>query len=152
MSPTDIDAVVRIERDVFPDPWPRSAFTEIVDHSNHVNLVLALADGAVAGYVIALAVADEIQVQNIALDVSVRRRGYGRLLLREAEAEGQRRGARCAILDVRAGNEPALALYLKSGYHMIGRRKDYYRRPVEDALVLFRRLDGMTPAGTAGDL
>jgi len=141
MGPADIDAVAAIEKSAFTDPWPKIAFKEMLDVSNRINLVLLMPDGAIGGYVLAQTGADELQIQNIAVAPPYRRRQLGSLLLARAEEEGVARGALCSVLDVRATNEAALGLYQSVGYRMIGRRKNYYRYPICDALVLFRRLD-----------
>ena len=142
MTSGDVAALAAIEREVFSDPWPQSAFREVLGVANWVNLVLEL-EGEIVGYILVQCVADEVQVQNIAVRTQWQRRGFGAILLRRAEEEGKERGALCAILDVRAQNVAALALYERFGYRMIGRRRNYYQRPVDDALILFRRLDNV---------
>jgi ribosomal-protein-alanine N-acetyltransferase len=72
---------------------------------------------------------------------AARRRGLGGWLLRFALARAGRGGARRALLEVRAGNREALSLYGRLGFRPCGRRRDYYRDPVEDAVVL--ALDGL---------
>lgn len=150
MTSADVEAVTAIEKLVFTDPWPKSAFRELLEIGNRINLLLIAPDGQLAGYIFAQIVADELQVQNVAVAPPYRRKRLGALLLGRAEEEGIARGALCSVLDVRATNEAALGLYQSFGYRMIGRRKDYYRRPVCDALVLFRRLD-QTDADAAGE-
>lgn len=153
MTADHIDAVTALEREIFSDPWPRSAFHEILTVANRINLVLIAPEGHLGGYVLGQVVLDELQVQNIAVAPAARRRGWGALLLHAVEQRAKERGALCAVLDVRSQNAPALGLYQRFGYRMIGRRKNYYRRPVDDALVLFRRLDrdDNLPAGEEPD-
>ncbi len=146
MTSGDIADLCAIEREVFSDPWPQSAFRELLGVANRVNLVLELS-GQIVGYIMAQCVADEVQIQNVAVRAVWQRRGFGAILLRCAEEEGQARGALCSILDVRGQNVAALALYERFGYRMIGRRRNYYQRPVDDALILFRRLD-IVPGAT----
>lgn len=141
MTPADVESVAAIEKAVFSDPWPKSAFRELLQESNRVNYIAIAPDGGLAGYVLAQIAADELQIQNIAVVSEYRRQQIGATLLRKAEAEGVARGALCSVLDVRTTNDAALGLYLSFGYCMIGRRKSYYRQPICDALVLFRRLD-----------
>lgn len=151
MTSDDVDAVASVEKLVFTDPWPKSAFREMLDIGNRVNLLLVAPNGELAGYIFAQIVADELQVQNIAVAPPYRRQRLGALLLGKAEEAGIARGALCSVLDVRATNDAALGLYQSFGYRMIGRRKSYYRRPVCDALVLFRRLD-QPESDVAGEL
>lgn len=150
MTSDDIDAVNAIERLVFSDPWPRSAFTEMLGVTSRINLVGAMPDGTLAGYVLAQAVVDEVQIHNIAVRPDNQRRGIGGRLLAEAETTGKKRGALCSVLDVRVENVAAMALYERFGYRMIGRRKNYYRRPLGDALILFKRFDGSSESVNAG--
>lgn len=147
MTRADIDPIAEIEKSVFSDPWPKNAFREMLPESNRINLVLEMPDGRIGGYVLAQIAGDELQIQNIAVAPGQRRQQLGTRLLRCAEDEGRRRGAICSVLDVRASNEAALGLYHSFGYRMIGRRKNYYRQPVCDALVLFRRLDTVLADG-----
>jgi ribosomal-protein-alanine N-acetyltransferase len=148
MTANDVDAVTTIEQAVFSDPWPKSAFRELLKESNRINLVSVTSEGHIAGYILAQIASDEMQVQNIAVTSEFRRQQLGAALLRRAEEDGVRLGALCSVLDVRTTNEAALGLYLSFGYRMIGRRKNYYRHPVCDALVLFRRLDKAASAAS----
>ena len=65
--------------------------------------------------------------------------GFGRLLIHSLVSLARDSGMSAATLEVRASNAPARALYTAQGFKEVGRRKQYYRRPVEDAIVL--RLD-----------
>ena len=140
MRASDLTSVAAIEAASFSDPWPLSAFRECLCVENRINLVLANECGKIVAYLCAQCVADEIQIHNIAVAQDERRRGRGTLLLRAAEDEGMARGALCAILDVRLTNTAALVLYERRGYRPIGRRRNYYRQPVCDALILFKPL------------
>ena len=142
MIGTDIPQVASMEAAVFPDPWSAGAFEETLGMTIGINLVAIDEQGRLCGYLCAQAVADEIQIHNIAVDPDCRRRGIGRQLLQEAEREGTARGAVCAILEVRVTNTTALAMYGRMGYRRIGRRRAYYCKPVCDALVLLKVIDG----------
>jgi len=85
-------------------------------------------------------VLDELQVMNLAVQPEARRRGLARFLLGMALARAARAGATRALLEVRAGNAAARALYTGCGFVGLGRRKDYYSDPMEDALVLVREV------------
>lgn len=140
MTEADIQAVARIERASFADPWPESAFREMLAERNRFNLVLANEEDQPLGYLCAQCAADEVQIHNIAVAPEHLRRGLGRQLLTAAEAEGRRRGAFGSVLDVRTTNTAALAMYGRFGYRRIGRRRNYYARPRGDALILFKPL------------
>ncbi len=92
------------------------------------------------GFVAARVNADELHINNIGVRGEARGRGVGSALLRAAIATGRRLGARRALLEVRAGNLPAQALYHRCGFAVAGRRRKYYREPPEDALVMSAEL------------
>ena len=154
----DVDVVAHIESLSFSDPWSRSAFASLVGHDAALFLVGELATappgseakgarGEVAGYVVAWTAADEAEIANVAVAPGLRGRGVGARLLDAALAEVSRRGAEAVYLEVRESNTAARRLYASRGFEAVGRRKNYYRRPQEDALVLRRaRVDGGTAA------
>jgi ribosomal-protein-alanine N-acetyltransferase len=84
---------------------------------------------------------DEGEIADIAVDPSARRAGVGGLLLARVEDEMARCGVRALYLEVRESNLAALGLYHGRGFRAVGRRRAYYRHPVEDALVLKREID-----------
>ncbi|MFL6209014.1 MAG: ribosomal protein S18-alanine N-acetyltransferase [Pyrinomonadaceae bacterium] len=88
------------------------------------------------GFVAARVTVGELHINNIGVREAVRGRGIGAALLRAAIASGRRLGARQAFLEVRAGNLPAQALYRHCGFDVAGRRRNYYREPAEDALIM----------------
>ena len=94
----------------------------------------------VAGYVVAWFVADEGEIANLAVDPAGWGTGVGRALLDAALAEGERRGAAAVYLEVRDSNDRARRLYRSRDFEEVGRRRGYYQRPVEDAIVLRRML------------
>jgi [ribosomal protein S18]-alanine N-acetyltransferase len=141
MAGSDVPIVAGMEKAIFPDPWSEAVFEEALVQPLGINLVAVDDGGNPCGYLCAQAVADEIQIHNIAVDSEYRRQGIGRLLLEHAEREGVRRGAVCAILEVRVTNTVALAMYSRMGYRRIGLRKAYYRKPTCDALVLLKLID-----------
>jgi len=137
----DVDAVHAIERAAFSDPWSRGSFVSLLSDPRVFFVVAAGADGEVAGYAVAFFVVDEAELANLATAPSVRRRGAGGLLLDAVIREAGQRGTRELFLEVRESNAAARALYASRGFAEVGRRRGYYRRPVEDALVLRLGLD-----------
>jgi ribosomal-protein-alanine N-acetyltransferase len=141
----DIDAVVAIEHASFGDPWNRSAFVDLIDDPR-VAFLIADVGGAVRGYVVAWFVLDEGEIGNLAVAREARRRGIGALLLDGAIAAVRASDVDTLYLEVRDSNAAARALYASRGFVEVGRRREYYRKPKEDALVL--RLD-LAPEPTA---
>lgn len=92
------------------------------------------------GFIAARVNTDELHVNNIGVREEARRLGLGSELLHAALGVGRFMGAESALLEVRAGNLPAQALYRSRGFETVGRRRNYYREPPEDALVMRARL------------
>lgn len=130
-----------LEPRCFSDPWPVDAFREVLGSAAVHAFVVEAGEGELVGYLVGWVVADEAEILNLGVAPEWRRRGVGRALVREALERYRALGARQIFLDVRESNEAALRLYQAQGFSRIGRRRRYYRRPVEDALVLRAGLD-----------
>ena len=145
-TPADLDRIAEIEQASFADPWTFEALKTALGLS-HVRFLVAEQGGGagsrLVGYVVALVMGDEGEIADIAVDPSARRAGVGRLLLARVEEELARCGVRALYLEVRESNLGALGLYRDRGFEAVGRRRAYYRHPVEDALVLKREIDPM---------
>lgn len=133
----DLDGILRIERLVFSDPWSAESFApEFTDEYTFFRV--ADVGGVVAGYVIARIVARQGEIANIAVDPAFQGAGLGGRLLDAAVQAAEAAECEAVWLEVRVSNEPAKQLYRSRQFEPIGRRKGYYRAPVEDALVLRR--------------
>ncbi len=141
MRKGDVDAVYEIEVKTFPDPWPKEAFSGGLDEEWSACFV-TFYRGDLIGYLCAVEQEDELHIYNIAVCSAYRRRAIGRRMLEEAEKWACGRGKLCAILDVRESNSGAQTFYESVGYVGIGRRRNYYIDPAEDALVLMKVLPG----------
>jgi len=135
---SDLDAVLAIEHASFGDPWNLRAFADLIDDPR-VAFLVAEVGGRVRGYVVAWFVLDEGEIGNLAVASDARRQGLGARLLDGAIAEVRKSDVDTLYLEVRDSNSAARALYASRGFVEVGRRREYYRRPKEDALVL--RLD-----------
>ncbi len=139
----DLPALAELERLCFSHPWSPSQIAEELAASAGAGGVLLLCAGdrparAIRAFCAYRVVVDEMHVLDLAVDPGWRRRGLARFLLRAAMRRAARAGARLALLEVRAGNRAALALYERLGFLRRGLRRDYYRQPVEDAVLLTR--------------
>ena len=136
----DVAAISEIERAAFSDPWSARSFRDALEHPS-VYFGCARSDaGEVLGYVVAWFVADEGEIANLAVAPEGWGRGIGRALLDAALAEATQRGIESVYLEVRDSNARARRLYQSRGFEEVGRRSKYYRRPLEDAIVLRRTL------------
>lgn len=128
-------AVHAIELLVFADPWTLGDFRECV--TSEATFLVAETPEGIAGYVVALDAADEGEILNLAVAPGGgRRHGTGRALVEAVLASLQERGVRQVYLEVRESNAAARSLYAAHGFGEVGRRTKYYRRPVEDAIIL----------------
>lgn len=139
MRPTDLAAVATIENSVYEFPWTAGIFRDCL-LAGYVSLVLEQG-GKVVGYGIMSVAAGEAHLLNIALAGDVRGRGYGRYLLDYLGDVAREAGAVSMFLEVRPSNAPALRLYERCGFKLVGRRRGYYRARAgtEDAVILVRR-------------
>ena len=142
---SDVPALAALEAACFTHPWtPAQVHEEVARVPPDMVLVLeappdpAGAPAGIRAYCSFRLVVDEMQVMNVAVHPSYRRRGLARRLLAFAMARAARAGARRALLELRAGNREALALYESLGFRSLGVRRAYYAEPTEDALVLAR--------------
>ena len=145
MCEHDLLEVVEIEETTGLSQWGWDAYRAELARPEAIMLVVRrdAADDtgrSVVAYIASRVSADELHVNNIGVREESRRKGLGAALLGAALEEGAARGARLAVLEVRAGNAAAQALYGRFGFEIVGRRRDYYRLPVEDALVMTRPL------------
>jgi ribosomal-protein-alanine N-acetyltransferase len=139
--PEDIPIVHRMEQACFSDPWEEASIAAALSLPHMRAWVAEQGEGAgreLIGYVIGLFLGGESEVADLAVEPSARGRGVGKLLLDQLLSESQSEGAQKVFLEVRASNMAAQALYGSRGFEVVGRRKGYYRNPVEDALLLRR--------------
>lgn len=137
----DIEAVHRIEADLFPDPWSVEAFwSELAHVPGSRHYVVAEAGGRVLGYAGLVVAGHQGDVTTLAVAPDHQRGGLGARLLEDLLAEARRRGAAEVVLEVRAENLAAQALYARAGFERLAVRRGYYQPGGTDALVLRRRL------------
>jgi [ribosomal protein S18]-alanine N-acetyltransferase len=145
----DLDAIERIERASFSDPWSRRSFAELVGRESVVFLVAVSPESGeegrverVVGYGIAYHAAGEAELANVAVHEPDRGHGIGARLVRAILQRVRAAGAEECWLEVRASNTAAQQLYRQLAFADVGLRKRYYARPTEDAVVMRRSLRG----------
>ncbi len=138
---SDIPQVAAIEAASFSDPWSAASFRSLVS-GGLVWFQVAVDDGSgeVIGYILVWFAADEAELANIAVAPAMRSRRVGAALLDAALSAAFARGTAHMYLEVRDSNARARELYASRGFEEVGRRRGYYRKPVEDALILRRSL------------
>ena len=135
MNESHVAAVAELEKICFSDPWSEKSVASELNNKLALWLV-AEEEGRVAGYIGSQTCGDESDVMNVAVHPDFRRRGIAEALVKDLVDQLKAIGSRCLTLEVRASNDPAIALYEKMGFAEVGRRKNYYRNPREDALIM----------------
>jgi len=138
----DLDPVVALEREIFPDDaWPRDKLEDDLS-SPFAHFVVTESAGVITGYAIAqhLPGNDVADIQNIAVAEAHRGTGLGAILLDALLAWCESRNASAVMLEVRADNETAQALYATRGFQTIATRPGYYQPAGIDALVMRREV------------
>ena len=135
MKAEHVPQVAQLEKLCFADPWSENSIaTEL--GSSWSYWVVAVEDGQVVGYVGSQSSYEQADIMNVAVHPDWRRRGIAESLIDCLLKELRTRNCMALMLEVRASNAPAIALYEKLGFHQVGLRKNYYRNPKEDALIL----------------
>ena len=135
MDESHVAAIAQLEKLCFSDPWSEKSIETELSCRLSVWLV-ALEGEQVVGYVGSQTVIDESDMMNIAVHPDFRRRGIAEALVAELEAALRQRGSRALTLEVRDSNAPAIALYEKLGFAQVGLRKNYYRNPTENGILM----------------
>jgi ribosomal-protein-alanine N-acetyltransferase len=134
-TPDDLDAVAEIERRTFSDPWSRSSFQTVIGQPL-MRFTVATLGEKVVGYVVAWFIGGEGEIGNIAVAPEDRGKGIGSRLLEHALEAAREFDVNVIYLEVRESNVAAQRLYARRGFTRVGRRRRYYRKPEEDALIL----------------
>ena len=135
MEPQHIPQVAALEKLCFSDPWSEKSVAGELQNALSLWLV-ALEGETVVGYVGSQTVLGETDMMNLAVHPDFRRKGIAEALVTALVEALKERGSRCLTLEVRESNVPARNLYEKLGFRQIGLRKQYYRNPRENALIL----------------
>lgn len=138
MMREDIPALVRMEREIFSLPWSERSFEELFQRDYNLCLT-AEWEGHLAGCAVMTILGDEGDVDKVMVDEACRRKGIAQKLVSELLSEAKDRGVDCFTLEVRRSNLPAIRLYEKFGFVSEGIRPQFYEKPTEDALIMWRR-------------
>jgi ribosomal-protein-alanine N-acetyltransferase len=150
MTEHDLLEVVEIEDLSGLSPWGWDAYHKELQSTGDVIMLVAWTRAAgsapepkdaIAGFIVSRLVADELNVNNVAIRAEFRRQGIATRLLEAVLEWGRHKRARTALLEVRAGNTAAQGLYSRCGFRVAGRRARYYSQPIEDALLMSLSLE-----------
>jgi len=148
MAEADLDAVLAIAAALPTAPhWPGAIYAAALEPAatpRRISLV-AEAGGSVAGFAIASVIADEGEIESIAVAAGAQRQGIGVALLTHLLERLAEQRAGSVSLELRQSNHTAAGLYARAGFREVGRRPGYYRDPVEDAVLLRLTIRDPTP-------
>ena len=130
----DLAAVSRVAEQSMLNPWNRDQFATEMNISSGLRLVAD--NGTVCGYFIGRALAGEAEILQLAVLPSCQRQGIGSRLLAEGLNGFAQQRVQTCFLEVRRQNTSALLLYRQAGFRRIGIRENYYRHPVDDAVIM----------------
>ena len=140
MNSSHVTQIAELEKICFSDPWSERSVASELDNKLAFWLV-AVEGEKVAGYIGSQTVVGETDMMNVAVHPDFRRQGIAEALINALVDNLKQMESQCLTLEVRVSNIPAVSLYEKLGFAEIGRRKNYYRNPKEDALILRKEWD-----------
>ena len=135
--PDDAVGIAEIESLTFPDPWDWRSVSDLITTEGAMCFT-AKEGGRVVAYVIGRLIAPEGEIYRVAVREEYRRRGIAYRLLDYAVKTSRGRGLESLFLEVRSKNIAAISLYRAYGFTEVGRRRDYYRNPTDDAIVMLK--------------
>lgn len=131
----DIEAVAKIEKACFSRPWTEKTLTESFQNPIYAFFVAEDNQREIIGYIGYYGIFDEGDICNVAVLEKARGQKIAQQLLAALMRDAKGKEIKALVLEVRASNTPAIHIYEKAGFQPIGRRKDYYEEPREDALL-----------------
>lgn len=138
MRKEDLEQVSTMEAACFSMPWSKKSFEENLNRSDAVYVVARDGD-KVLGYCGAYVILNEADINQVAVEPLHRKKGVGGKMLAVLLDKLGKAGADAVTLEVRKSNEAAIALYESMGFVTEGIRKKFYEKPVEDALIMWKR-------------
>ncbi|MCR4922743.1 MAG: ribosomal protein S18-alanine N-acetyltransferase [Lachnospiraceae bacterium] len=138
MTDKDIDAVCSIEEECFSMPWRREDFLQMIEN-DHMSYLVVKDAGEIFGGAGIREIVGDIEITNVAIKAEYRNQGYGHMLLQALLEKGRELGGKAFTLEVRISNVAAISVYKDLGFLTEGVRKNFYEKPVEDALIMWKR-------------
>lgn len=140
MEHEHLETLAELEKICFSQPWSYKSLEEELSNKT-AHFFVALVDEEIAGYIGVYVVCESCFVTNVAVFPKYRRQGVATALIKMASLTADAMGTDFISLEVRKSNEPAVSLYRSLGFEEMGMRKNYYRNPTEDALIMTKVFD-----------
>lgn len=135
MTRQDCEKVLQVEEACFSVPWSQKSFEDSFSYAGNHYLV-AWEEEKLVGFIGLMAVGEEADITNVAVLPTYRRQGIGACLVGEMMELAKSEKIQKIMLEVRASNKAAIALYEKYGFQFLCKRKNYYQKPTEDADIM----------------
>ena len=133
----DLEMVAELEQTLFSMPWSRRGFADSLSQKDTLYIV-ALEHRQIVGYSGMMQVLDEADITNVAVAKEHWGRGIATAMLSALMERGKHRGVSAYTLEVRESNASAIHLYEKLGFVKVGIRKNFYEKPVENAVIMWK--------------
>jgi|LGOV01.1.fsa_nt_gb ribosomal-protein-alanine N-acetyltransferase len=134
-----LDAIIKVENKCFTAPWTINMFLSEL-YGENALLYILMENNVVVGYISLFKIFDELHVNNIAVDPSFQGKGYASMIMEKTIEIARNLSIAFITLEARKSNTPAVELYKKYGFETLGSRKNYYKTPKEDALIMTKEL------------
>ena len=138
MKVQDLPQIIAIEKENFSCPWSEKGFINELEKENITYLVAVEAE-EIQGYCGEWFFLDEGEITNVSVKAHHRRKGIAARLLQELFVQAALKGVKAHTLEVRKSNQAAIQLYQKLGFEIEGIRKNFYEKPVEDGMIMWKR-------------
>ena len=140
MTVAHIEEIARLEKECFSSPWSKDGLNAELDNK-FARFYVAFLDGQIAGYIGSHNVLGEVYITNVAVFPEFRRNGVSKALVELLVSEMKAENAEFVTLEVRESNLNAISLYEKCGFEKVGKRKDFYEKPREDAVLMTKYIN-----------
>ena len=135
MTEAHIEEIAKLEKECFSSPWSEEGLKSELDN-NFARFYVAFLGGKIAGYIGSHNVLGEVYITNVAVFPQFRRNGIGKALVEFLFNEMKSENAEFVTLEVRESNMNAISLYEKCGFEKVGERRNFYEKPIEDAILM----------------
>lgn len=135
MTSSHIEEIANLEKECFSSPWSADGLKSELDN-NFARFYVAFSGEKIAGYIGSHNVLGEVYITNVAVFSEFRRKGIGKTLVEFLVDEMKKENADFVTLEVRKSNLNAISLYEKCGFEKVGERKNFYEKPIEDAILM----------------
>ena len=135
MTDAHIEEIAKLEKECFSSPWSEDGLKSELDN-NFARFYVAFSDGKIAGYIGSHNILGEVYITNVAVFPEYRRSGVGKALVKFLIDSVKAENAEFVTLEVRKSNLNAISLYEKCGFKKVGERRNFYEKPIEEAILM----------------